>query len=261
MSDLEIVTLDIAEGVATVVINRPHVRNALNRQALFELDGVLDRLAADDEVRGVLLTGAGDRAFVAGADIAEIQALDVTAARAFARLGQGVFRRLEWLGKPVVAAVNGYALGGGCELAMACTIRLASPAARFGQPEVALGLMPGFGGTQRLPRLVGRGRALDLLLSGRVIDAEEAFRIGLVDRVVPAEDLLAAGREWLDAVRRQAPRSVRACLEAVDRGAGLPLDHALALEADLFAQGFATSDLREGTAAFLEKRRPEFTGR
>jgi enoyl-CoA hydratase len=249
------------DRVAIITVNRPDKRNALNGATLDELRQALLALRADDEVRAVIVTGAGPKAFVAGADIAEIAQLSPVAAKALAVRGQHVFDLLEWLGKPAIAAVNGVALGGGCELAMACALRVAAETAVLGQPEINLGLIPGFGGTQRLPRLVGRGRALDLLLRGQPVDAREAYRIGLVDRVVPADDLMPSARALAGELADKAPQAVRAILEAVTRGAGVPLAEGQAHEAALFGLVAATEDMREGTRAFLEKRPAVFQGR
>jgi enoyl-CoA hydratase len=246
--------------VATLTLNRPRALNALNRRLLEEL-GLAIADVADPAVRVVIVTGAGDRAFAAGADIAELAALGPDDARDFAVAGQALMARIETLGKPVIAAVNGFALGGGCELAMACTLRVAADSAQFGQPEIDLGLVPGFGGTQRLTRLVGRGRALDLLLSGRRIAAAEAERIGLVNRVVPASALAEEVRMLAAALARKAPLATRYILSAVGEGADLPVERAAAIEAAYFALAAATEDMREGTAAFLAKRAPEFRGR
>jgi len=251
---------DVVDRLARITINRPDKLNALNGAVIAELDRAIGEIARDPAVRGVVLTGAGPKAFVAGADIGEIAAQGPVDGKARALEGQRVFRRLERCGKPVVAAVNGFALGGGCELAMACHLRVASEAARFGQPEVKLGIGPGYGGTVRLPRLVGRGRALELLLTGAMIDAQEALRIGLVNRVVPAERLLPESEQLLTTILGNGPLALRACLEAVDTGLDLGLDEALLLEANLFGLLSGTADMREGTAAFLAKRPPHFTG-
>ncbi len=251
---------DLDGGIATVTVNRPDKLNALNGQVIAELDDVAARVEREPEIRAVLLTGAGTKAFVAGADIGEIGEQGATAGTARALAGQRMMRRLETCGKPVVAAVNGFALGGGCELAMACHLRIASDNARFGQPEVKLGLGPGYGGTVRLPRLVGRGRALELLLTGAMIDAHEAWRIGLVNRVVPADRLIADSTALLRTILENGPLAVRACLELVDAGLDMGLDRALGLEASWFGLLSATADMREGTRAFLEKRKPVFTG-
>lgn len=248
-------------GVATVAINRPEKRNALNAALIAELDEAFERAAADPAVRGLIVTGAGDKAFAAGADIAEIAALSPAEAREFARRGQRVFRRLETMGKPSVAAVNGYALGGGLELAMACTVRFAAAEAQLGQPEARLGLVPGYGGTQRLPRLVGRGRALELLLSGEPVGAEEALRIGLVNRVTPRERLLEESREWLAKALGNAPLAMALAMEAVDVGLEAGAAAGLEFEAAAFGLAAATADAREGMRAFLEKRSPAFAGK
>jgi enoyl-CoA hydratase len=225
-----------------------------------ELGRAIDEAVGREDVGGVLLTGAG-RAFVAGADIAELAGQNAVEGKARAERGQRTFRCFETSPKPTIAAVNGFALGGGCELAMACHIRLASDAAKFGQPEVKLGIVPGYGGSQRLPRLVGKGRALQLLLTGEMIDAAEALRIGLVNRVVPAAELLPSARTMLATIIAQGPRAVAQCIEAVDRGLDMGLDDAIALEASYFGLLSATADKAEGMRAFLEKRAPTFTGR
>lgn len=252
--------LKVADRVATVTVNRPDKLNALNDATMLELGRAIDEVRGDSAVSGVIVTGAG-RAFVAGADIAELRAKSGTEAHKLARRGQEVFRRFETSPKPVIAAVNGFALGGGCELAMACHVRVASETARFGQPEVKLGVIPGYGGTQRLTRLVGRARALQLLMTGEMIDAAEAFRIGLVNRVVrPGEELLDVARAMLLQMLANAPLALAQCIDIVNRGAGLPLDEALELEATAFGGLMDTGDMREGTSAFLEKRAPAFRG-
>jgi enoyl-CoA hydratase len=244
-----------------VTLNRPKVMNALNRTLFTELDDAFTALAAESGVRAVILTGTGEKAFAAGADISELASLSAVEGQQLARRGQAVFRRIETCGKPVIAAINGFALGGGCELAMACTIRIASDRARMGQPEVKLGLVPGYGGTQRLPRLVGKGAAMKLLLTGDMVRAEEAFRIGLVDEVVPAEALLPRAETLARAIAQQAPLAVAGCIQAVEGGYDLPLDSGLELEASLFGLACATEDKAEGTKAFLEKRAPVWRGR
>ena len=251
---------DLTDGIATVTVNRPDKLNALNATVIAELDDVAGRIEREADIRGVLLTGAGPKAFVAGADIGEVGGQGATDGQARARAGQRMMRRLEQCGKPVVAAVNGFALGGGCELAMACHIRIASETARFGQPEVKLGIGPGYGGTVRLPRLVGRGRALELLLTGAMIDAQEAWRIGLVNRIVAPDQLLAESGRLLRTILENGPLAVRACLDLVDAGLDLGTDEALRLEASWFGLLSSTSDMREGTRAFLEKRKAVFTG-
>jgi enoyl-CoA hydratase len=248
-------------AVAIVTIDRRPVLNALDRETIDGLRRILLDLKRDEATRSVILTGAGEKAFVAGADIQELECLSPTGAEAYALAGQHVFDLVEHLGKPVVAAVNGFAFGGGCELAMACTLRVASDSARFGQPEVKLGVMPGFAGTQRLPRLVGKGRALDLLLTGRVVDAQEALAIGLVNRVVPAAELMAKARELALALAARAPVAMRSIIEAVNRGLEMAFPEAAFLEAALFGLCFSTADMREGTRAFLEKRPAMFTGK
>ncbi len=259
MSD-PVLLFDVADRVATITINRPDRLNALNDNVFELLADAVARVQTRDDIGGAILTGAG-RAFVAGADITELQAKSPGEALKLSRRGQEVFRHLELLEKPVVAAVNGFAFGGGCELAMACHVRIASDQAKFGQPEVKLGTIPGYGGTQRLPRLVGTGRALQLMLTGDPIDAAEAFRIGLVNAVVPPEALMPTARAMLDRMLANGPLALGACIDAVHRGAALPLDEALAMESAQFGLMAASADMREGTAAFLEKRPARFTGR
>lgn len=251
---------DVTGGIATITVNRPDKLNALNAEVIRELGEAAARVTTDPAVKGVILTGAGQKAFVAGADIAELAQLAPAAARATAEEGQQAFDRFEQAGKPVIAAVNGFALGGGLELAMACHLRIAAEHARFGQPEVKLGLCPGYGGTVRLPRLVGRGRALELLLTGAMIDAAEAWRIGLVNRVVPAAELLETTRGLLEAMLANAPLALAACLESVHTGLDMAQGEALQHEAEQFGALFGTADMREGTAAFLARRTAEFRG-
>jgi enoyl-CoA hydratase len=252
--------LDVADRIATITLNRPDKLNALNDATMHELGVAIDAVRSDDAVAGVIVTGAG-RAFVAGADISELRAKSASEVFALARRGQEVFRRLETSPKPVVAAVNGFALGGGCELALSCHVRVASEAAKFGQPEVKLGVIPGYGGTQRLARLVGRGRALELLLTGEMIDAAEAYRLGLVNRVAAAnETVVDVARALLQQMLANAPLALAQCIDVVDRGADIPLDEALALEAAAFGLLAASQDMREGTAALVEKRAPTFRG-
>jgi enoyl-CoA hydratase len=252
--------LDIRDGIATITINRPDKLNALNASVIRELGEAAAAVEADPAVRGVILTGAGPKAFVAGADISELASQTPLEGKARSLAGQAVFRRFEAMRKPVVAAINGFCLGGGCELAMACHIRIASETARFGQPEVKLGIGPGYGATVRLPRLVGRGRAIQLLLTGEMIDAQEAWRIGLVNRVVPAAALGTEAETMLGTILDQGPLAVAAVLEAVDAGYEMPTPEALLLEANHFGLLSSTSDMREGMAAFLEKRKAAFRG-
>ncbi len=253
-------TLDVQDRVATLTVNRPDKLNALNDATIAELGHAIDEIRLDDSIGGVLLTGAG-RAFVAGADISELSSQTPVLAKARARGGQDVFRRIETCPKPVIAVVNGFALGGGCELAMACHIRIASDAAKFGQPESKLGLLPGFGGSQRLPRLVGKGRAIQLLLSGEMIDAAEAYRIGLVNLIVPTAELMTAAREMMKTILANGPLAVALCIEAIDRGLEMSLEEGLILEANHFGLLAATDDMGEGTRAFMEKRVPAFKGK
>jgi enoyl-CoA hydratase len=251
---------DLRDGLAIVTVNRPDKLNALNDAVITELSQVAERIANDPAVRGVILTGAGPKAFVAGADITELAATDSVRAVELSRKGSELFRRLEMCPKPVVAAVNGFALGGGCELAMACHMRIASENARFGQPEVKLGITPGYGGTVRFSRLVGRGRALEFLMSAALIDAPEALRIGLVNRVVPADQLIPECEKLLRTILENGPLAVAGCIRMVDEQEGMALDDALELESELFGELAGTADFREGTAAFLAKRKPEFQG-
>ena len=256
----ETLLYEVADGLARITINRPDKLNALNGTVISELGKAVEAVAADPAIHAVILTGAGPKAFVAGADIGELTTQGPMDGKARARAGQMVFRAFERLNKPVIAAVNGFALGGGCELAMACHVRIASDTAKFGQPEVKLGLLPGYGGTVRLPRIVGKGRALELLLTGSIIDAAEAFRIGLVSRVVPADRLMADAEAFARGIMDQGPLAVRAVLEAVDAGYEMTQEDALLLEANLFGLLSSTDDMREGTRAFLEKRKPAFEG-
>lgn len=254
----ETIRVEKKGAIATVVMDRAKALNALNAAMFAELDAAFGELSKDDDVRVVLLTGAGERAFAAGADIRELDAVASGEGKGFALRGQAVFRKVETLGKPVIACVRGFALGGGCELAMACTMRLAAEDAKFGQPEVKLGVIPGYGGSQRLPRLVGRGAALKLLLTGGVIDAREALRIGLVDEVVPAAELMTRAEMLAGEIAAQAPGAVAEVIRVVDAGLDLPLDRGLGLEAEAFGRLCDTADKAEGTKAFLEKRKPEW---
>ena len=258
---LENVLYEKKGAIAYVTLNRPKVLNALNQRTWQDLRTAFEDVRTDAAVSGAILTGAGDKAFIAGADISELAQVTAVDAKTSSSFGQAVLDLIENLGKPVVAAVNGFALGGGCETAMACTIRIASENARFGQPEVTLGLIPGGGGTQRLPRLVGKGRALQLILSGEMITAEEAHRIGLVNEVVPASELIGRAETILKQIFANAPVAVRLSLEAVNKGLETSQGEGLALEASLFGLCAATEDKNEGTQAFLGKRAPRFQGR
>ena len=258
---LENVLYEKKDGIAYVTLNRPKVLNALNTPTWSDLRAAFEDARRDAGVRGVILTGAGDKAFIAGADISELAHIAAFEAQQSSRFGQTVLDLIENLGKPVIAAINGFALGGGCETAMACTLRIAVESARFGQPEVKLGLVPGGGGTQRLPRLVGRGRALQLILSGEMISAQEAYRIGLVNEIVPAAGLIARAEAILRQISANAPVAVRLALEAVNKGMETSQDEGLMLEASYFGLCAATEDMKEGTTAFLHKRAPQFHGR
>ncbi len=249
------------ENVAVITINRPKVLNALNRRTMEELDAAVSAVLADPDIRATVLTGAGDKAFVAGADIKELAELTPVGGRDYGLFGQSVLNRIENSPKPFIAAVNGFALGGGCELAMACHLRLAAENAHLGQPEVKLGLIPGYGGTQRLARLVGKGRALQLVMTGEHITATEAKRIGLVNEVVPQPDLFDTALSWAHKIAVNAPLAIRFAIEAVNHGLDMTLPEGLYLEATLFSLCCTTEDMKEGTRAFLEKRPAKFTGR
>lgn len=248
-------------AVALVTIDRPKALNALNYETLKELQCCFSEIGADREIGAVILTGGGEKAFVAGADIAYMQELDARAAAEFAELGHQVMAAVETLPQPVIAAVNGFALGGGCELAISCDIRIASESARFGQPEVNLGVIPGFGGTQRLPRLIGRGLAAELLFSGDMVDAVEAHRIGLVNKVVLADQLMPTCMTLAEKITSKGPVAIRLCKETMRNGLEMDLGRACGYEAVQFGQCFATSDQKEGMNAFLDKRRAAFTGK
>ena len=259
--DLANVRYETKGAIAYVTVNRPKVLNALNTPTWSDLRRAFEQVRDDAAIRGAILTGAGNKAFIAGADISELAKVTAFEAEQSSRFGQEVLDLIENLGKPVIAAVNGFALGGGCETAMACTLRLAVETAKFGQPEVALGLIPGGGGTQRLPRLVGKGRALQLILSGDMISAEEAYRIGLVNEIVPAADLIARAEAILTKIASNAPIAIKFALEAANKGMDTSQGEGLLLEASYFGLCAATEDKREGTSAFLEKRAPQFHGR
>jgi enoyl-CoA hydratase len=247
-------------AIAIVTVNRPNVRNALNGPTIRDLQRAMEELKADPAVRAIVLTGAGDKAFVAGADINELAVLSPVEGKEHARHGQAVFDFIEQLGKPVIAAINGFALGGGCELAMACTMRIAADTARLGQPEINLGLIPGYAGSQRLPRLVGKGIALEILLTGDMVPAARAYEIGLVNRVVAAADLLNEAKKLAELLASKAPVAARFIIEAVNHGFEMPQAEAQGLESSLFGLVATTSDMQEGTRAFLEKRKPEWKG-
>jgi len=253
--------LEKKNQIAYITIDRPKVLNALNMQTMGELRDAFTQIKDDAEVRVALLTGAGEKAFVAGADINELQRNNAVEAKAYTHRGQAVLELIENLGKPVIACINGFALGGGCELALACTMRLASENARLGQPEVKLGIIGGYGGTQRLPRLLGKGLALQVLLTGEMISAQEAHRIGLVNEVVPPAQLIARAEEIARKIIANGPLAIQYTLEAVNKGMEMPLAEGLFLEATLFAVACSTEDMKEGTKAFLEKRPAIFKGK
>jgi enoyl-CoA hydratase len=261
MRPLDALRFEVEDGIATVTINRPDKLNALNAATIDELATVVDEIARRDDVRGAIVTGAGAKAFVAGADIGELAQMGPIDGIEVSRQGQRVFRAIELSRKPIIAAINGFALGGGCELALACHLRLAAESAKFGLPEVKLGIIPGYGGTLRLPRIVGKGRALELILTGEMIDAAEAHRIGLVNRVVPQDELLGAARSLMQTILKNGPVALALAIECTTRGLEMDLDDGLALESNLFGLLAATEDMREGMGAFLEKRRAEFSGR
>jgi enoyl-CoA hydratase len=252
---------EVNEQIARITFNRPNVLNALNRKTMEELGACLKTVRADDTIRVLILTGAGEKAFIAGADINELSQQTPVLGREYTLYGQEIIHRLETVGKPVIAAINGFALGGGCEVALACTLRIASRNAKLGQPEVKLGIIPGYGGSQRLPRLCGKGVAHELILTGEMISAEEAWRVGLVNRVVEPGELLATAEAIAKKIIANAPLAVKYAMEAVERGMEMPQEEGLYLEATLFGLCCATQDMREGTRAFLEKRPPKFEGR
>jgi len=261
MTNASRVLYEARDGIARLTIHRPEKLNALDRATVQEIDRAVETAGGDPRVGVLILTGAGEKAFVAGADIHELADQTPVEGEAFSRAGQAALSRLETLGKPSIAAINGYALGGGLELALACTLRLASESARLGLPEVSLGIIPGYGGTQRLARLVGPGRALEIVLTGEPIGAGEALRIGLVNRVVPAADLLPAAETLARTLLSRGPMALRYAMQAVREGLEMPQSEGLALEAALFGLTCATEDMREGTRAFVEKRKPSFRGR
>jgi enoyl-CoA hydratase len=260
-TSFENIKYEVKESIGYITLNRPKVMNALNRRTIEELSDAFHAAKMDDTVKGIILTGTGEKAFIAGADIAELSAIDGEQAGEFSAKGQEVLVFIETLGKPVVAAVNGFALGGGCETAMACTIRIAADNATFGQPELKLGIIPGYGGTQRLPRLVGKGRALQLILTGDLIDAHEAYRIGLVNEVVPTTDLISRCEAILKRICANAPLAIRYSIDAVNEGIDVDLSSGLKLEAKYFSLAAGTEDKKEGTSAFVQKRAPQFQGK
>ncbi len=257
---LEHIQLEKKDRIAYATLNRPEVLNALNARLMTDLEALVEDVAGDPSVGVLIITGAGDRAFVAGADISELAKQDAVSGTEMAKRGQSILRRLETMGKPSIAAVNGFALGGGCELAMACTMRVASDKAKFGQPEVNLGIIPGYAGTQRLARIVGKGLALDLVLTGRIIDAAEALRIGLVSVVVAHDELMAGARAVAKTLLTKGPLALKTAIEVIDRGYDQGFEDACTLEATAFGVLCATADMKEGLAAFLEKRKPDFKG-
>jgi enoyl-CoA hydratase len=261
MAEYSNLLLDVQDRIAVLSVNRPDKLNALNEQTIRELGEAVDEVTRRDDVGGVILTGVGEKAFVAGADIAELATMGPVDGIDVSRLGQQVFRRIELSRKPVIAAVNGFALGGGCELALACHLRIASENAQFGLPEVKLGIIPGYGGTLRLPRIVGKGRALELMLTAQFIKADEAYRIGLANRVVPQAELMDTARKTMQTILANGPVAVGLAIECTTRGMEMSVDDGLALESNLFGLLAATQDMREGMSAFLEKRKAAFTGR
>ena len=261
MAEYSNLTLEVQDRIAVLSVNRPDKLNALNEQTIRELGQAFGEIAARDDVGGVILTGVGEKAFVAGADIAELARMGPIDGVLVSRLGQEVFRRIELSRKPVLAAVNGFALGGGCELALACHLRIASDNAQFGLPEVKLGIIPGYGGTLRLPRIVGKGRALELMLTAQFIKADEAYRIGLANKVVPQAELMDTARKMMSVILANGPIAVGLAIECATRGMEMSVDDGLALESNLFGLLAATDDMREGMQAFLEKRKAEFKNR
>jgi enoyl-CoA hydratase len=261
MAEYSNLLLDVQDRIAVLSVNRPDKLNALNEQTIRELSDAVDEITRRDDVGGVILTGVGEKAFVAGADIAELAKMGPVDGIDVSRLGQQVFRRIELSRKPVIAAVNGFALGGGCELALACHLRIASENAQFGLPEVKLGIIPGYGGTLRLPRIVGKGRALELMLTAQFIKADEAYRIGLANKVVPLAELMETTRKMMETILANGPVALGLAIECATRGMEMSVDDGLALESNLFGLLAATDDMREGMSAFLEKRKAAFTGR
>src|SRR5215471_6125934 len=259
--NFENIILEKKKWIAYVTVNRPKLLNALNMATMEELRAAFHDIKNDAAIRVVIFTGSGEKAFIAGADIGELANNDAVSGKEYTHRGQNVLNLIENMGKPVIACINGFALGGGCEIAMACTMRLASETAKLGQPEVKLGLIPGYGGTQRLPRLVGKGLAMQILLTGEMITAQEAYRIGLVNEVVAADRLIARAEEIAEKIVSMAPLAIQYCMEAVNQGMNMTLQEGLFLEATLFGICCATEDKKEGTTAFLEKRAANFQGR
>ncbi|EIW20378.1 MULTISPECIES: short-chain-enoyl-CoA hydratase [Pelosinus] len=261
MSQYTNLLFEVKDSIGMITLHRPKALNALNTELLQELSNLLDRIKEDTSIGIVILTGSGEKAFVAGADIAEMQTLTAIEGRNFGKIGQDVFNKLESLPQPVIAAINGFALGGGCELAMACDIRIASEKAKFGQPEVSLGITPGFGGTQRLPRLVGKGRGKELIYTGDIIDAGEAYRIGLVNKVAAPDELMNAAKAMAEKILSRASVAVQLSKAAVNEGLNMDLASGIAYEAEVFGLCFATEDQKEGMTAFVEKRKANFSGK
>ncbi len=261
MAEFKNLKIEIEDRIALLTLNHPEVLNALNQSTMEELEEVFHKRLAQDDVGAVIVTGAGDKAFAAGADIKELTALDPLEARMTSRQGHRILEVIEGFSRPVIAAINGFCLGGGCELALACHIRIAAESAQIGLPEVKLGLIPGYGGTQRLPRLVGKGKAMEMVLSGESVGAQEAQRIGLVNQVVSLKDLIPRCRELATRILANGPLAVRYCIEAINSGLDMPLQEGTRLEASLFSLCCATQDMKEGTRAFIEKKKPQFKGR
>jgi enoyl-CoA hydratase len=259
--ELQNVLMELEEGILTITINRPKVLNALNTDTLLDIQRAIKEARENEEVKAVIITGAGEKAFVAGADIAQMKELDVLTGRKMTMLGQDVFNEIENLDKPVIAAVNGFALGGGCEIAMACDIRIASEKAKFGQPEVNLGIIPGYGGTQRLPRLIGKGRAKYYIFTGEMMTAQQAFQFGLADKVVAPEELISTAREVAKTIMAKAPVAVMMAKRAINNGLDMDLDSGIAYEAEAYTTTFGTQDRVEGMTAFVEKRKANFIGK
>lgn len=261
MSEYQNLLFEKDDGIGIITLNRPKALNALNAATMYELSALADEIAKDDTVKVVIIIGSGEKAFVAGADITEMQSMSAIEGRNWGKLGQMVFNKIENLPQPVIAAIHGFALGGGCELSMACDIRIVSEKAKFGQPEVTLGITPGFAGTQRLARLVGKGRAKEILYTGDMIDAAEAYRIGLANKVVAPEELMNTAKTMAKKIMSRAPIAVQMCKAAVNEGLDMDLDSGVAYEAEVFGLCFATADQKEGMTAFVEKRKANFIGK